>query len=86
MRSALKDSKSDPPQGDRSVPPNSLLGKQKDLPPGITALQIYNEHVAVFAQVEDVYGLENVEEIANVPGCTFNSCSSYFSLGFGFNN
>jgi 2-keto-3-deoxy-L-rhamnonate aldolase RhmA len=57
-----------PPRGDRSIPPNSVLGKQKDMPPGITTWQIYNDNVAVFAQVEDIYGLENVEEIASVPG------------------
>ena len=64
-----------PPRGDRSVPPNSLLGRQKDLPPSITAMQIWNEHVAVFAQVEDIHGLENVEEIASVPGGMLSSCT-----------
>ena len=57
-----------PPRGDRSVPPLALLGTQKNLPPGITAMQVWNEHVAVFAQVEDIHGVENVEEIARVPG------------------
>lgn len=57
-----------PPRGDRSVPPNALLGKQKEMPPGVRAIDIWNDHVAVIAQVEDIHGLENVEEIASVPG------------------
>lgn len=57
-----------PPHGDRSVPPNALLGKQKEMPPGVRVIDIWNDHVAVIAQVEDIHGLENVEEIASVPG------------------
>lgn len=60
-----------PPHGDRSVPPNALLGKQKEMPPGVRAIDIWNDHVAVIAQVEDIHGLENVEEIASVPGGKF---------------
>lgn len=57
-----------PPHGDRSVPPNALLGKQKEMPSGVRAIDIWNDHVAVIAQVEDIHGLGNVEEIASVPG------------------
>lgn len=57
-----------PSRGDRSVPPNVLLGKHKIMPPGVRTYDIWNDHVAIFAQVEDIHGLRNVEEIANVPG------------------
>ena len=57
-----------PPRGDRSVPPNALIGNQKVMPPGITTTDIWNDHVAIFAQVEDIHGVRNVEEIASVTG------------------
>ena len=60
-----------PPDGDRSVPPNALLGRQNNLPNGLSAINIWNDHVAVFAQVEDVQAVENIEEIARVPGRTY---------------
>lgn len=57
-----------PPRGDRSVPPNALLGKERRISKGMTVYNVWDEHVAVFAQIEDVQGVDNVEEIAQVPG------------------
>ena len=34
----------------------------------MTVYNVWDEHVAVFAQIEDVQGVDNVEEIAQVPG------------------
>lgn len=57
-----------PPRGDRSVPPWALLGPGKETPAGKTVLDIWDEHVAVFCQIEDVVGVSNVDDIATVPG------------------
>lgn len=62
-----------PPRGDRSVPPYALLGPGKETPAGKSTLDIWDEHVAIFCQIEDTVGVSNVEEIANVPGGTLNS-------------
>ncbi|KAI1826177.1 putative 2-dehydro-3-deoxyglucarate aldolase [Xylaria intraflava] len=57
-----------PPHGDRSYPPLALLGRQQRTKPGETIFDVWNNHAAVFCQIEDLVGLENVEEIAAVPG------------------
>ena len=57
-----------PPLGTRSYPPLALFGKQTRTKPGETVYDVWNNHAAVFAQIEDVEGVENVEEIAAVPG------------------
>ena len=62
-----------PPRGDRSVPPYTLLGPGKETPAGKSTLDIWDEHVAIFCQIEDTVGVSNVEEFANVPGGTLNS-------------
>ena len=62
-----------PPSGDRSVSPYTLLGPGKETPAGKSTLDIWDEHVAIFCQIEDPVGVSNVEEIANVPGGTLNS-------------
>ena len=63
-----------PPRGDRSVPPHALLGPGRETPAGKTALNIWDEHVAIFCQIEDIVGVSNVDEIASVSGgmsCSF---------------
>lgn len=57
-----------PPLGGRSYPPLALFGRQTRTKPGETVYDVWNNHAAVFAQIEDVEGVENVEEIAAVPG------------------
>lgn len=57
-----------PPLGMRSYPPLALFGKQTRTKSGETVYDVWNNHAAVFAQIEDVEGVENVEEIATVPG------------------
>lgn len=57
-----------PPLGERSVPPNALLGPQRELPNGVQPKEIWDSHVAIFAQVEDIHGVENIEAIAATPG------------------
>ncbi|KAK1139080.1 hypothetical protein N8T08_001326 [Aspergillus melleus] len=57
-----------PPQGTRSYPPLALFGNQARTKPGETIYDVWNKHAAVFAQIEDIVGVENVEEIAAVPG------------------
>ncbi|KAH9882568.1 hypothetical protein J1614_000804 [Plenodomus biglobosus] len=57
-----------PPLGTRSYPPLALFGKQTRTRPGETVYDVWNNHAAVFAQIEDVEGVENVEEIAATPG------------------
>ncbi|KAF2184930.1 HpcH/HpaI aldolase/citrate lyase family protein [Zopfia rhizophila CBS 207.26] len=57
-----------PPIGTRSYPPLALFGKQTRTKPGETVYDVWNNHAAIFAQIEDVEGVENVEEIAAVPG------------------
>ncbi|KAK2028131.1 HpcH/HpaI aldolase/citrate lyase family protein [Colletotrichum zoysiae] len=57
-----------PPVGDRSYPPMALLGRQARTRPGQTVYDVWNEHAALFVQIEDVEGVKNVDEIARVPG------------------
>ncbi|KAL9605382.1 MAG: hypothetical protein Q9179_001439 [Wetmoreana sp. 5 TL-2023] len=57
-----------PPIGDRSYPPMALFGKQTITETGKTVYDVWNEHAAVFCQIEDVEGVENVDEIAQTPG------------------
>ncbi|KAF2126176.1 HpcH/HpaI aldolase/citrate lyase family protein [Dothidotthia symphoricarpi CBS 119687] len=57
-----------PPLGTRSYPPLALFGNQTRTKPGETVYDVWNNHAAVFAQIEDVEGVKNVEEIAAVPG------------------
>lgn len=66
-----------PPTGDRSFPPAALIGEQQNrTPEGKTTYDVWNEHAAVICQIEDLEGLENVEEICQVPGGTCLSASS----------
>lgn len=60
-----------PPLGERSYPPMALLGRQTRTRPGQTVYDVWNEHAAVFCQIEDVEGVEHVEEIARVPGGSY---------------
>lgn len=57
-----------PPIGSRSYPPLALFGKQTRTNPGQSVYDVWNNHVAIFAQIEDTEGVENVDEIAAVPG------------------
>ena len=58
-----------PPMGDRSFPPAALIGEQQNrTPKGKTTYDVWNEHAAMICQIEDLEGLENVEEICRVPG------------------
>ncbi|KAF8252247.1 HpcH/HpaI aldolase/citrate lyase family protein [Wilcoxina mikolae CBS 423.85] len=57
-----------PPLGDRSYPPMALFGRQTRTKEGETVYDVWNGHAAVFCQIEDVEGVNNVEEIAKVPG------------------
>jgi 2-keto-3-deoxy-L-rhamnonate aldolase RhmA len=58
-----------PPLGQRSYPPMALLGRQtRTRSEGQTVYDVWNEHAALFCQIEDVEGVKNVEEIARVPG------------------
>ncbi|KAF7183278.1 hypothetical protein CNMCM7691_003191 [Aspergillus felis] len=58
-----------PPLGGRSFPPAALIGEQQNrTPEGKTTYDVWDEHAAVICQIEDLEGLENVEEICRVPG------------------
>ncbi|KAF0645864.1 hypothetical protein FPSE5266_03825 [Fusarium pseudograminearum] len=58
-----------PPMGDRSYPPAALINKQQHkTPEGQTTYDVWNNHAAVICQIEDLEGLENIEEICQVPG------------------
>ena len=46
----------------------ALFGNQTLVPEGKTIYDIWNGHAAIFCQIEDVEGVENVEAIASVPG------------------
>ena len=57
------------PMGDRSFPPAALINEQQNqTPEGKTTYDVWDEHAAVICQIEDLEGLENVEEICRVPG------------------
>ncbi|KZF20954.1 HpcH/HpaI aldolase/citrate lyase family protein [Xylona heveae TC161] len=57
-----------PTLGDRSYPPMMLFGKQTQTKDGQTVYDVWNQHAAVFCQIEDEEGVRNVDEIARVPG------------------
>lgn len=58
-----------PPMGDRGFPPAALINEQQNrTPQGQTTYDVWNNHAAVICQIEDLQGLENVEEICRVPG------------------
>lgn len=57
-----------PPRGDRSVPPHALLGPQREQPALQRSMGTWDDNVAIFCQIEDVIGVQNVEEIAQVDG------------------
>ncbi|KAB8068848.1 Pyruvate/Phosphoenolpyruvate kinase-like domain-containing protein [Aspergillus leporis] len=57
-----------PPLGGRSYPPMTLFGKQTRTKEGQTVYDVWNGHAAVFCQIEDLDGVQNVAEIASVPG------------------
>ncbi|KAM0345633.1 hypothetical protein ACHAPU_006287 [Fusarium lateritium] len=58
-----------PPMGDRSFPPAALINEQQNkTPKGQTTYDVWNNHVAVICQIEDLEGLENIEDICKVPG------------------
>jgi 2-keto-3-deoxy-L-rhamnonate aldolase RhmA len=57
-----------PPLGTRSYPPLALFGNQLRTKEGQTIYDVWNNHAAVFCQIEDIEGVKNVEEIAKVLG------------------
>ncbi|KAK8927769.1 hypothetical protein H634G_04988 [Metarhizium anisopliae BRIP 53293] len=58
-----------PPMGDRSFPPAALINKkQQRTPESQTVYDVWNNHAAVICQIEDLQGLDNIEEICRVPG------------------
>lgn len=58
-----------PPMGDRGFPPAALINEQQNkTPEGQTTYDVWNNHAAVICQIEDLQGLENIEEICRVPG------------------
>lgn len=58
-----------PPMGDRGFPPAALINEQQNrTPQGQTTYDVWNSHAAVICQIEDLQGLENIEEICRVPG------------------
>ena len=57
-----------PPLGDRSYPPMALFGRQTQTEEGRTVYDVWNDHAAIFCQIEDVEGVKNVEDIAKVKG------------------
>ncbi|KAL2065857.1 hypothetical protein VTL71DRAFT_3527 [Oculimacula yallundae] len=57
-----------PPCGDRSFPPGAYVGGQARAPAGRSIYEVCNEHIAVICQIEDVEGVQNIDEIAAVPG------------------
>lgn len=57
-----------PPYGRRSYPPMALFGKQTRTEEGKNIYDVWNEHAAIFCQIEDTEGVKNIEEIAQVPG------------------
>lgn len=63
--------------GDRSYPPMALLGRQTRTRPGQTIYDVWNEHAALFVQIEDKEGVDNVEEIARVPGGIAHTANSF---------
>ena len=69
-----------PPMGDRSFPPAALINEQQNrTPEGQTTYDVWNNHAAVICQIEDLQGLENVEEICRVPGGMFCILSAFLT-------
>ena len=63
-----------PPMGDRSYPPAALINEQQHkTPEGQTTYDVWNNNAAVICQIEDLEGLENIEEICRVPGGMYQS-------------
>ena len=63
-----------PPMGDRSYPPAALINEQQHkTPEGQTTYDVWNNNAAVICQIEDLEGLENIEEICKVPGGMYQS-------------
>lgn len=61
-----------PPFGERGFPPAALIGpSQNRTPSGMSTYDVWNEHAAIVCQIEDLVGLENIEEICSVPGGEF---------------
>ncbi|KZP10283.1 Phosphoenolpyruvate/pyruvate domain-containing protein, partial [Athelia psychrophila] len=57
------------PLGDRSFPPFVMLsGITDSAPEGQTWVDVANDHIAVIPQIESALGLENLEDIMQVPG------------------
>lgn len=53
--------------GTRSVPPFRLIAGISDLAPkNKTAVDVWNEHVAIIVQIESMEGVNNIEEICQV--------------------
>ncbi|PWN43124.1 Phosphoenolpyruvate/pyruvate domain-containing protein [Ceraceosorus guamensis] len=58
-----------PPQGHRSYPPFAVIpGMTDQAPEGSSFLHVANDHIAVIPQVESAKGIENLEEICQIPG------------------
>ncbi|KHN97577.1 HpcH/HpaI aldolase/citrate lyase family protein [Metarhizium album ARSEF 1941] len=58
-----------PPMGDRSFPPAALINEKQSRTPGSQSVyDVWNSHTALLCQIEDLQGLENIEEICRVPG------------------
>lgn len=58
-----------PPYGDRGFPPAALIGEsQNRTPASMSTYDVWNDHAAVICQIEDLVGLENIDEICAVPG------------------
>ena len=74
-----------PPLGDRSYPPMALFGPQTETRAEEGSVyDVWNKHAAVFCQIEDVVGVENVAGIAaveGVDGLMVGASDLRFSLG-----
>jgi 4-hydroxy-2-oxoheptanedioate aldolase len=58
-----------PPRGERSFPPAALISDQhKRTREGQTIYEVWDNHAAVFCQIEDLEGVKNIEEISRVAG------------------
>lgn len=65
-----------PPMGDRSFPPAALISEQqKRTKNGQSIYDVWDNHAAVFCQIEDVEGVDNIEQICRVPGGMCFHCS-----------
>jgi 4-hydroxy-2-oxoheptanedioate aldolase len=62
-----------PPFGERGFPPAALIGaSQNRTPDQMSTYDVWNSHAAVICQIEDLVGLQNVEEICGVAGGEFS--------------